>query len=125
MNPISPPNATQGNESKSQISRNLKPGEDPLRDFKIQLTQRIDEKLEYPRSLIALRIQGSTTVKITISRSGQVESAQIAQSSGHIELDELALKAVLSAQPYPQPPGFAPSLTLRLPIEFRLPRPPK
>ncbi len=92
--------------------------------FQLDLIRKINEALDYPLNLRARRIEGTAQIKIILSKTGHLESTQIIQSSGHRELDQLALNAVTAAQPYPPPPDSLSTqnrnLTINLPVQFRL-----
>lgn len=50
----------------------------------------------YPPIAVRLNQQGTTTLRITVSASGQVTDAKVANSSGYDSLDSAALKCVQS-----------------------------
>ena len=125
---LEPPSSASLSPNPSGRSEGSSPlvGDDPLqefhlREFKDQLVQKIRENLNYPRSLIARRVSGTTTVKIELSQNGSLESAQVTQSSGNADLDQLTLQAIVDAQPFPPLPSHHSTLTVHLPIEFKLP----
>jgi len=57
---------------------------------------------QYPRGAQRLGHQGLVVVRLTIARTGTVESMRVTQSSGHEMLDEAALRSVRNVrfQPY-------------------------
>jgi protein TonB len=64
------------------------------------------------------QIQGRTVVRVVIDYNGDIIAADIAESSNHRILDQIALKAVSGASPFPKPPN--PPTTLDIPINFKL-----
>ena len=57
-------------------------------------------------------------VSFVISRSGQVSESQISKSSGDALFDQLAMRAVLYANPLPPLPNGFPDETLRVHMKF-------
>lgn len=78
---------------------------------------------DYPRQARRQRIEGSVLVHLQIDPKGQVQSANVARSSGNQELDEAARKAVMSAScsPYMEN-GRAIAVRAVQPVSFRLSR---
>ena len=63
---------------------------------------------------------GTATVRFTVMRSGQVTSAGLARSSGVGQIDSAALSAVRGSLP-PAPPGVTQSsLSVSIPLNFRV-----
>lgn len=83
-----------------------------------EIRARIEGSLNYPVSLQRRGLRGTSTLRIRIDRSGVLESADIAESSGHSELDSLAIEAAREAAPYPSHASTG-ALQLLIPIEFR------
>ena len=67
-------------------------------------------------------LRGVTNVAFTIDRSGRVMSAQVAQGSGSMLLDEEAVAIIQRSSPMPAPPLDTPgeSFDLVLPIQFQI-----
>jgi protein TonB len=64
------------------------------------------------------QLQGRTVVQVVIGDNGVIVSTRVAESSNHRMLDQIALKAVRDASPFPKPPrGLT---TLDIPINFKL-----
>ncbi len=87
--------------------------------FKLNVMKKIHEKIEYPLSLRSRRIEGAPRLRITLSQSGQLLNTEITESSGHTELDHLAIEAVTRAQPYPKLSSTE-RLTLSVPVIFKI-----
>ncbi len=87
--------------------------------FKLNVMKKIYEKIEYPLSLRSRRIEGAPRLKITLSQFGQLLNTEITESSGHTELDHLAIEAVTRAQPYPKLSSTE-RLTLSVPVIFKI-----
>ena len=72
----------------------------------------------YQKKARKRQLQGRTVVQIVIGDTGVIISEQITESSNHRILDQIALKAVRGASPFPKPPT-AP-MSLYIPINFKL-----
>jgi protein TonB len=85
------------------------------------LVGRIRERQEYP-SLARLRgVEGKVQVRIVIQKNGELGEASIVRSSGHLVLDEAALKTVRDAFPLPlDKPLDTPQLVRVIPISYTL-----
>jgi protein TonB len=85
-----------------------------------QVGQMISAKAErfYRKKAGKRQLQGRTVVLVAIGDSGDIISTRVAESSNHRMLDQIALKAVEDASPFPKPPK-AP-MTLYIPINFKL-----
>jgi periplasmic protein TonB len=88
-------------------------------DYFLRVRERIEAKLEYPSTLRARRLQGRVELTITLDPSGLVRSADIARSSGHPELDRIALESARAASPFESFAGPA-TRSARVPIDFRI-----
>jgi TonB family protein len=87
-----------------------------------QIRKLIDEKKEYPESARLSQIEGTVTVRCTLSRSGSLEQSTVASTSGFAVLDYAALNAIRNVETFPAAPsGFqGRELTLAIPISFQL-----
>lgn len=65
-----------------------------------RVRSQIQSKVQYPNDLIQRHISGQVVVKLWVLASGALGQAEIANSSGHKELDLLAMKAVKLAAPF-------------------------
>lgn len=70
----------------------------------------------YPRDAIAAGLQGDVDVLIVLDEAGRVVAARVERGSGHVTLDDAALKAVRALQTLP---ADAPRQVV-LPVRFRL-----
>jgi protein TonB len=68
------------------------------------IQHRVKERLVYPMQARRAGIHGTTTVAFTIERGGNVEVANVRESSGYALLDRAALDAVKRAAPFSLPP---------------------
>jgi protein TonB len=66
----------------------------------------------YPPIAVRLNQQGTTTLRVTVSTSGQVTDAKVANSSGFDSLDNAAIKCVQSSSW-----GYKPAMENGQPIE--------
>lgn len=78
---------------------------------------------DYPRQARRQRLEGTVLIRLQIAPQGQVQSANVARSSGNQELDEAARKAVMSAScsPYMEN-GRAIAVRAVQSVSFRLSR---
>ena len=77
---------------------------------------RVDNPLRfYPPEAIEQGLEGETIVMLRIGDNGRLANAQIARSSGHVILDEAALRAIRSTLRFS--PGFREIL---FPVTFAL-----
>jgi len=91
------------------------------------IRSRVSARLDYPESLRRRRIQGHIELRLSVLKSGALDSAEVLSGSSPGALQDLraaALKAARAASPFPAWPKLAqqPSerLTFRFPIDFRI-----
>lgn len=79
---------------------------------------RIEQKKRYPSA--AKGVSGSVTLRLTVTRAGQLSGVSVVKSSGSAVLDEAAVKAVRAAGRFPAAPrGLAKaSYNFTLPMKF-------
>jgi len=65
-----------------------------------------------------LQKEGETTVAFNLTPTGQLTTARIAQSSGDVQLDRMALRMVRQAAPFAAPPNDAASLDFTIAVRF-------
>ena len=82
------------------------------------LRERIRLKWRSPGAAVADRTQGDVTLDLFIARDGRLEHVQLAESSGAQALDDAAVLAVKSAQPFPPVPEDVCRQTLGLTMDF-------
>lgn len=71
-----------------------------LADYAKNARSRIVNRQSVPEEARRLGHSGSVKLKFVLNASGQLDSTEIASSSGYSELDEQALSAVRSAAPF-------------------------
>ncbi|MET1756516.1 energy transducer TonB [Novosphingobium sp. RD2P27] len=99
----------------SQVSNNATP------DWEALLLAHLEQFRRYPARARASRQEGTTYIRFTMNRAGQVLSASVARKSGHYGLDQAALDTLKRAQPLPAIPDDRPDvLELTIPVEFYL-----
>ena len=89
-----------------------KPATVPL-SWQKQLMSHLNRFKRYPDAARARGLRGVTNVAFTIDRSGRVMSAQVAQGSGSLLLDEEAVAIIQRSSPMPAPPLDTPGEKLR------------
>lgn len=86
---------------------------DPLAAYAAQLRAAIMRWK--PRDL---RKEGEVTVAFTLTPTGQLNATRLAQSSGDVQLDRMALRMVRQAAPFAAPPKDADSLDFTIAVRF-------
>ena len=78
-------------------------------------------KPEYPKGARQRGEQGDVVIELTVNSKGGVDKASVVTSSGYVELDEAALRAVRSAKFTPAKSGReSVASTARLTLTFKL-----
>jgi periplasmic protein TonB len=77
----------------------------------------IQRNAGYPVAAKKMGWQGKTTLSFIVMRNGNVKDLRIVESSGRTLLDNSAMKAVMEASPFPQPPIEA---RVVIPVSYRL-----
>lgn len=72
----------------------------------------------YARKARRRQIQGRTVVRVTVDVNGGLAAAAVAESANSPILDQIAMKAVSGASPFPKPSGGP--VTIDIPIVFKL-----
>lgn len=82
-----------------------------------QITNRIERTKRAPRGL---RKGGRVVLRLQVSRTGQLQSVSVRQSSGNAELDAAAIRAVRRAKRFPAAPEGLnkPVYSFSLPVRF-------
>jgi TonB family protein len=80
-----------------------------------QIIQKIEAAKRYPRVARRMGIQGTTTIRFKLKSNGQVETAEIVESSGSEILDQASLETVRAAAPLPYKDGW-----LKVGIVFKI-----
>jgi periplasmic protein TonB len=82
----------------------------------------LERHKRYPARARARRQEGTTLVRFTVDRDGEVLRVALAEPSGHAALDEEALALLPRAAPLPAPPAGAGAgpFELVVPVQFRL-----
>lgn len=95
---------------------------DEIRSYIQKITRLINQQKSYPRISRINREEGIVRVKITINRSGQVNSHFINQSSTYERLNEASLEAIQRAAPFPSLPASynASQIQIEVPINFKM-----
>jgi len=83
---------------------------------------KIERRKSYPDAARTRQIEGSVTIRFVITPEGGVRVVEIAKTSGHMVLDEAALRAVQDAAPFPKAPRrlFQGEIPLEVTIVFEL-----
>lgn len=88
--------------------------------YRIVLMSAARRHARYPEAVVAQGLEGRVDVRVAIGADGALERAEIARSSGHLVLDDLALEIVRNAQPgAPVPPALlARPFAVEVPVVF-------
>ena len=77
---------------------------------------------DYPLQLACAGMAGTTVLQVSVDASGTPNPVTVARSSGHAQLDELALAAVKGWTFQPATRGGQPvTQSLQVPVTFRAP----
>lgn len=83
--------------------------------------RKVQESLVYPSAALRRQLQGTVRLEVRLRETGEVAGVGLLHSSGHAILDEVAVRTVEAAGPFPFPAGLRPRpLTIHLPIVFEL-----
>jgi TonB family protein len=77
---------------------------DILQRFTQNVRRRIESKKIYPLAARKSMLEGQVGLKITLLKSGQLETVEIIESSGHAILDKAAVESARKAAPFPSLP---------------------
>lgn len=90
-----------------------------LAEYQSRLRHEIESHQNYPQRLRIMKKQGVTIVAFNIATDGSLTNPRIIKSSGHDDLDNLALQAVQNSSSVgPKPAAMSSSLSV--PIKFGL-----
>ena len=73
-------------------------------NYAAQVHRKIVSRIQLNASLHARRIYGTARIRLVIDASGRLIDLSLAISSGHAELDQIALAQARSAAPFPKRP---------------------
>ncbi|MEC9341989.1 MAG: TonB family protein [Pseudomonadota bacterium] len=88
-----------------------------------ELARWLERHKRYPRQARSRGIEGTTSVRFTLNRDGQLLAHQMVESSGFGVLDRAAESLLARASPFPEPPPEITDtfpLTLVVPVAYRL-----
>lgn len=89
------------------------------REARLAYRQRVKSHLERHKPFGGLG-KGNVSVAVSLSRNGDLLSAEITGSSGNTELEQAVLDAVHNAAPFPHPPVSIgqPKISYVIPYRF-------
>jgi protein TonB len=92
-----------------------------IMDWQKDVVLRIGKARKYPADARKQKITGTVKVRFTIDRYGNIQSKDIAESSGHTVLDNAALKVLEDVGKLPTPPVHlrGDSFTLVVPLNYQ------
>jgi protein TonB len=96
-----------GDMASLQAEPDMDLAEDALQRFFSTIRRKIESKKKYPAAAQKAEIEGRAGVRMTILKDGQLEKAEIEESSGYDILDRAALRSVREAAPFPPIPEAA------------------
>jgi protein TonB len=93
-----------------------------MRDYTPLVVQQIYRKICYPSRAIDRGYEGTVRMAIVVDKTGALESATVAQESGHSLLNKAAIKATEQAAPFPELPAAlnTDQFEITVPITFKL-----
>ena len=85
-----------------------------------------ESPVEYPLAMWEQEVEGSAVVRVLVNEEGGVDSATVAESSGHLALDSAAVAGALAMEFAPARRNGRPiKAWATVPIDFHMtPRPP-
>ena len=86
--------------------------------FLAKVKRCIESELRYTRRARQLRLEGTVTVQFVVRKDGSMDAFEIHTSSGQVMLDNMAKRAVESAQTHWGQPQNA--VRLRIPLRYEL-----
>lgn len=105
-------------EPISQSHEATVPQAEPLAPAEFEETLgRVAEVLFYPPEALKQGLEGETILVLEVDAEGEIRSASVASSSGHVLLDEAALAAVRHLGTLP---SSVAGRSILLPVRFRL-----
>lgn len=115
---LSQPSATSG-QSASPNSSMRRSRSGVSREARLAYRQRVKSHLERHKPFGGLG-KGNVSVAVSLSRNGDLLSAEITGSSGNTELEQAVLDAVHNAAPFPHPPVSIgqPKISYVIPYRF-------
>jgi periplasmic protein TonB len=106
--------------------KKIEPSEDDINAAKNQyggtLGRAIAKQKSYPKIAQMRGWQGEVLLDLKLDGNGNVQSANVKESSGHESLDNQALEMVRKASPFPAPPDVlrGRSFNITVPVSFKL-----
>lgn len=93
---------------------------DDMKSWQQEIIKLVAKKQVYPRAALSREIEGRAKVKLTIDRSGAVQSHEIIERTGNEILDAEIDNLVERLNPLPEPPSSVPdsSLSFVLPLAW-------
>lgn len=86
----------------------------------IELLSRIRRAVGYPPELARRRIQGRVRIRIRLAENGELLAAELAESSGHPELDRHTVEAIRSIGRFPGLRLPERARVVTVPVSYRL-----
>ena len=86
--------------------------------FLAKVKRCIESELRYTRRARQLRLEGTVTVQFVVRKDGSMDALEIHTTSGQVMLDNMAKRAVESAQAHWGQPQNA--VRLRIPLRYEL-----
>jgi periplasmic protein TonB len=92
-------------------------GGDGIADLLRAIRRQIEQAKTYPDAARRAGLEGTVELRFRIGSDGNAEGLEIVRTSGHPELDEMAMQTIRRAGPYPAVSG-----RIRVPLAYRLDR---
>ncbi len=111
-------------DQERSVAHQVKPDDDPDPSFVARvLHKRLAEVKRYPHEARQKRLEGRVILRVVITDTGEMDSIEVLQSSGHEVLDKSAIASVKMAFPlhFNRPPEKA-RVTVQVPIDYKLDR---
>ena len=116
------PRNTNAEDANSRQGAAGNPDQEHLAGLADQVRDRIQAKLQYPDSARRRGISGIVHLDIILAPNGQAVAIQVRTSSGSSILDKDAVALAGSVLPVSMAPGQAGNTTVRINVNYFLPR---
>ncbi len=114
--PVHPPSSTPAPTTPSSPSPAVR--ESTLNEYYSLLWTKIKQSWTLPENLLKERVDLETIIVIIIERDGRVKRSWFEKKSGHALYDQMAMRAIIKAEPLPPIPKELNQESLEIGIRF-------
>ena len=91
-----------------------------MKEWENSLRNKIVSQNSYPRPALKTGVEGTVKLRLKFANDGNIEGVEIVERSGHKLLDQNALRLALRLKDLPALPADKDSLSLVIPMTFRI-----